>query len=198
MRVPRRMRLALKRASTGAAGRGRDGERVVARLAPRPGMRVADVGAGFGDFAVRFATAVGREGRVFAADVDAELRAEVAREAAARGLGQLMPVAATLDDPGLPEPVDLVFLSASFHHLPAMPERVAWFERLQARLRPGAIVAILEPRPTLLTGWFGHATPPEEVCATLEAAGYHRAWRDDVVRFSSFQAFVAPAVPDTG
>jgi SAM-dependent methyltransferase len=191
VQLPRALRIRLKRLSSGGVGHGRDGERVVARLGLRPGMRVADIGAGFGDFAARFAMAVGREGRVLAVDVDPDLREEVARLARDRGLPQLDPVAASPDDPNLPEPVDLVFLASSFHHL---PEQAAWFARLRTRLRPGATIAILEPRPTTLTGWFGHATRPDDVRATMEAAGYRRLWRDDLVRLASFQSF-APAGP---
>lgn len=186
MHLPRGLRLAFKRLAHGSAGRGRDGERVVTRLAPTAGMRIADIGAGFGDFAIRFAAAVGPGGRVLAVDVDADLREVVGAIAADRDLPQLVPVAAAPDVPALPEPVDLVFLSSSFHHL---PDRVAWFSRLRADLRPGATVAILETIPGPLTGWFGHATRPEDVRATMEAAGYRLRWRDDVVRFSSFQAF---------
>ena len=186
MQLPRGLRLAFKRLAHGSAGRGRDGDRVVTRLAPRPGMRIADIGAGFGDFAVRFAAAVGAEGCVLAVDVNADLREVVRAIAAERGMPQLVPVPADPDLPSLPEPVDLVFLSSSFHHL---PDRVAWFSRLRADLLPGATVAILETIPGPLTGWFGHATRPEDVRATMEAAGYRLHWRDDVVRFSSFQAF---------
>lgn len=186
MQLPRGLRLAFKRLAHGSTGRGRDGERVVTRLAPRPGMRIADIGAGFGEFAIRFAVAVGPGGRVFAVEVDADLREAVRVTAAERGLEQLIPVATDPDAPSLPEPVDLVFLSSSFHHL---PDRVAWFSRLRASLRPGATVAILETIPGPLTGWFGHATQPDDVRATMEAAGYRLRWREDVVRFSSFQAF---------
>ncbi len=149
-------------------------------------MRVADVGAGFGDFAVRFAMAVGNDGAVFAVDTDPDLREEVRRTAEWLGLRRLLPTVATLDDPGIPEPVDLAFLSSSFHHL---PDQARYFERLVNHLRPGGRVAILEPRPGLTTGWFGHATPPEQVRATLEAAGFRLVDRADIVRWAPLQVF---------
>lgn len=188
MQAPLRVRLALKRLVHGDGGEGRDGERVVDRLGVRPGMRVADIGSGFGGFGVRFAAAVGHAGRVYAVDVDPDLNAVIAGIAAEREMPQLVPVAAMPDGPALPEPVDLVFLSATFHHL---PDPVEWFRRLRPSLAPGAKVTVLETIPGPLTGWFGHATRPEDVRATVEAAGYRLAWRDDVVRFSSLQAFAA-------
>jgi SAM-dependent methyltransferase len=186
MRLPRGLRVRLKRLAYGGIGGGRDGERVVTWLRIDGGMRVADIGAGFGEFAVRLAAAVGPRGVVYAVDTDPDLREEVARTAERQGYRNLVPVAGTDADPNLPELVDLVFLSSSFHHL---PDRVSYFERVRAELRPGGRVAILEGRPGPLTGWFGHSTRPEEVVATLERAGFRRIEQSDLVRWASLQTF---------
>lgn len=98
-----------------------------------------------------------------------------------------MPIPATPGDPGIPEPVDLVFLSSSFHQL---PRRVHYFERLRDRLRPDGRVAILEGRPSLLSGWFGHPTAPDEVRATLEMVGFRWLERSDLVRWAPLQTFI--------
>jgi SAM-dependent methyltransferase len=187
MRLPRLLRVRLKRLAYGGVGGGHDGERVVAWLGVEPGMRVADIGSGFGDFAARFAAAVGPSGAVYAVDTDPDLRQEVARLAERRGLPQLRTIAARDDDPGIDTPVDLVFLASSFHHL---PDRVRYFGQVRLRLRPGGRVAILEGRPARLSGWFGHSTPPAEVVATLEKAGFHRLDGADLVRWASLQTFV--------
>lgn len=134
-------------------------------------MQIADIGSGFGDCAARFAAAVGPTGAVEGVDAAADLRQEVARRAPHLGLAQLRTVAGQDDDPGIPEPVDLVFLSSSCHHL---PDRVRYVERVRGDLCPGGRVAILEGSMGLNTGWFGHATGPDEVVATLTAAGFRR------------------------
>jgi ubiquinone/menaquinone biosynthesis C-methylase UbiE len=193
MQLPRRVRLTIKRITYGGIGAGKDGERVVAWIAPRPGMRVADIGAGFGDFAFRFGRAVAPDGVVYAVDTDPDLRTEVARRAAERGLADVRPVAATTDDPGIPDSVDLVFLSSSYHHL---PEQVAYFTSIRPRIRPGGRVVILEGKPSLTSRFLGHATPPEDVRTTLEQAGYRLVGSADIVRWESLQAFEpAPSEP---
>ena len=193
MNAPRWLRVTLKRLTYGGVGRGRDGERVVAWLDVRPGTRVADIGAGFGDFAIRLARATGPTGIVYAVDVDPDLREEVGRKARREGLPQLRPLEALSDDPALPEVVDLIFLSSSFHHL---PDPGAYLERVRAYLREGGSVAILEDTPGRTSGLFGHATPPETVRSTLEAAGYRLLATSDLVRSASLQTFEPICAPD--
>ena len=189
MRLPRPIRLAVKRLAYGGVGGGRDGARVVAWLDLRPGMSVADIGSGFGDFAFRFGAAVGPDGVVHAIDTDADLNDEVARRGAQRGVTNVHPVAAGTDDPSIPAPVDLVFLASSFHHL---PDRTRYFQRVRPSLRPGGRVAILEGRPSRFTRLTGnHATNPDAVRTTLEAAGFRRLASADLVRWSSLQTFGA-------
>jgi SAM-dependent methyltransferase len=158
---------------------------VVAALGLARGDRVADIGAGGGYFTFRLAEAVGESGRVYAVDVDASLLAYVEREAEKRGLPQVTPVLASADDPGLsPDSVDWIFLSNVFHHL---PEPVRYFEGVRSALRADGRVAIVE----VARGGFppGHTTPPEEIRADLEAAGYGLVARHDLLGRQSFQIF---------
>jgi ubiquinone/menaquinone biosynthesis C-methylase UbiE len=186
MQMPERIRVAVKHLMYGHTGRTSEGERVTTWLALRPGMKVADVGAGLGDFSISFARMVGANGAVYAVDTDPDLRSAVAERASELKLPQIHPVAASEDDPGIPEPVDLAFFSASFHHL---PDQAVYFGRLARQLLPGGRVVILEKKPGLLSRFLGHATDPADVTAVMAKAGYKLTGRTDTVRWASVQSF---------
>lgn len=160
-------------------------EEVVAALALEPGDRVADLGCGGGYFTYPIAEAVGESGHVYAVDVDTTLLAYVASQARKRELPQIETVLAPEDGLGIDDgSVDLIFLSNVFHHL---PDPAGYFKRAQRVLRPGGRVAVVE----VSKGAFpkGHATPPEEIRAKLEAAGYELVTQHAVVDRQSFQVF---------
>ena len=57
------------------------------------------------------------------------------------GLTNLVSLVCTKDDPCIPEPVDLVFVCDTFHHI---GDRVEYFGSLKAKLRPGGRLAIVD------------------------------------------------------
>jgi predicted methyltransferase len=167
----RRIRGALKRAAYSGPRRDRwqQPDRVVAALGLRAGDRVADLGAGGGYFTFRLARAVGPSGVLYVVDTDRDMTFALAEAAARNGLRNVVVVDARPEDACLSEPVDLVFLANTYHHI---PDPSSYFERLAGRLRPGGRVAIVEARPIGLHRLIGHATPPAQIRASLERAGY--------------------------
>src|SRR3954463_2971514 len=95
----------------------RDPDAVVAALGVRGGDRVADLGPGYGRFTLLLAAAVDPDGVCYAADADSETLEELRREAEGRALTTLRPVLTSRRRLELPEPVDLIFVSATYHHL---------------------------------------------------------------------------------
>ena len=118
-------------------------ERVVEALALKPGMSVADIGAGSGYFTRRFVKAVTETGRVYAVDVEAEML-DYAKDSIAR---MQMPsrvefILAQPDNPRLPaQSVDVIFLCNVYHHL---DDRSAYFSNIRPALRPGGRIAIVD------------------------------------------------------
>jgi arsenite methyltransferase len=162
------------------ADRLRDPDAVVRVLDVRPGMIVGDLGPGYGHFTLRFARAVEPDGVVYAIDASQGTLDDLVRAAGERGITTLRAVRVPRDRLETPEPVDLLFVSATYHHL---PDRTAYFAAARDHLRPGARVAILESRGEgLLARWQAfHATSSREVQREMADAGYRLTATHDVV-----------------
>lgn len=144
---------------------------VVAALRLSEGQRVADIGAGSGYFALRFAHQVGSAGRVFAVDISRDMVAEVRRRAAEAGLRGVEAILAKPDDPLLPDgSVDLVFICDTWHHI---EQREAYLTRLRRALAPGGRLAIVDFHKEAPVGPpAGMKLAREEVLAEAERAGF--------------------------
>ena len=162
------------------ADRLRDPDAVIRVLDVRPGMVVGDLGPGAGHFTLRFARAVEPGGVVYAIDASQGTLEDLVRAADERVLTTLRPVQVPRDRLEIPEPVDLLFVSATYHHLPNPSVYLADARR---HLRPGARIAILESRREgLLARWQAfHASSPRQVQREMRDAGYRLTETHDVV-----------------
>jgi predicted methyltransferase len=174
----------------------RDPDAVVTALDVRPGDLVADLGPGYGHFTLRLARAVAPDGICYAADADVETLDDLRRVAEERGIANLRPVVTGRRRLVLPEPVDLLLVSATYHHL---REPVRYFAEARALLRTGGRVAILESRlEGLAARWVNpHGSVPDRVRAEMSEAGYELVETHDFVRGHWFAVFEVRAVLDT-
>jgi len=144
--------------------------RVIEALALTPGQKVADIGAGTGYFSVRLARAAAAP-KVFAVDLEPKMVEHLTKRAAAEGLKNITAVQASTSSPNLPEPVDVVLVIDTYHHIANRP---AYFAALKATLAPGGRVAIVDFRK----GGGGDGPPddfrftPEQISSELAQAGY--------------------------
>lgn len=145
--------------------RAGEAEQVMRLSGVRPGMAVADVGAGSGYYAVRLSPRVGPQGRVYAQDIVPDYLAGLRQRLARERLSNVTPVLGTPDDPRLPAPVDLALLVHMYHEI-GQPFALLW--NLRASLKPGGRVAVVDAdRPTA-----SHGTPPALLRCELAAVGY--------------------------
>src|SRR4030095_16313577 len=109
---------ALKRCAYEGFGRDewQQPHRVIAALCIAPGARVAALGEGGGYFTFRLARAVGPGGHVYAVDIDEQMNAYVAKEAAKQGLANVSTVLATESDAPLPGAGGLGFTRRTYQH----------------------------------------------------------------------------------
>lgn len=143
---------------------------VVVRLA-RPGLRVADVGAGTGYFALPLARAVVPGGQVFAVDTQAEML-DLLRPRVPPGAPVVL-VQGDATRTTLPEAsVDLVLLANVWHEL---DDPAAALSEARRILVPGGRIAILDWREDVgdqLGPPLEHRIPAAEVARLLEQQGY--------------------------
>src|SRR5690606_9314295 len=102
---------------------------------------VADIGAGSGYFALRFARHVGA-GRVLAVDVSQPMLDELTTRAKAAALSNVTPVLAKPDDPTLPDgAVNIIFTCNTWHHI---EQRPAYLAKVKQALAPGGRFVIVD------------------------------------------------------
>jgi SAM-dependent methyltransferase len=151
-------------------------EHVIGVMGLRPDARVADIGSATGYFPVRFARAVPR-GVVYGIDVEPELVDYLNRRAGREGLSNLRSVLGAFEDPRIPEPVDVIFLCNTYHHI---EDRVTYFRKLRSKLRPGGRLVVVDyyKRPLPKGPPPGHKLAAEVVERELNQAGYFLVLRD--------------------
>ena len=117
-------------------------ERVMDELGLKPGVHVADIGAGSGWFAVRAARRVGKDGGVYAVEINRKYVAHIKKRAQKEKLPNIRTILGKADDPLLPaQSVDVVVLLKTYHEV-AKP--VALLRKLRDAMRPGARLAIID------------------------------------------------------
>ena len=118
--------------------------RAIEALDIKPGMTVADIGAGSGYYTVRLARKVGADGKVYATDIQVGMLSMIQRRAAIEKLTNIVPVLGAADDPKLPPgSVDLALMVDVYHEL-AAPQ--AFVRRLREALKPDGRLVLIEFR----------------------------------------------------
>ena len=139
---------------------------VMDRAAVKPGMTVADIGAGEGYYTIRLAARVGSKGRVLAQDIVPEVRDALAERVTRERLDTVSVKLGTPDAPGLPDnSFDRVFLVHMYHEI-ASPYAFLWNLR-PATKAEGRVIVVDADRPTTR-----HGTPPALLKCEFAAVGY--------------------------
>jgi ubiquinone/menaquinone biosynthesis C-methylase UbiE len=125
-----------------------EAERLAEVLALKPGARIADVGAGVGNVAVRIAGRIGAHGRVYAVEVEERRLRKLCARKEKDKLTNLEIIAGTPSACNLAEnSCDSIFLRGAYHHLTAPSDMNA---SLLRSLRPGGTLAVIDFAPRLL------------------------------------------------
>ena len=168
-----------------------EAERLATLLALKPGMRVAEIGAGEGDLAFEMAERVGLGGRVFATELAGDDLYALRRRVKFGVVTNLTVVTAQLSATGLAAGCcDAIYLRNVYHHL-TDPSAIA--RDIQRALVPGGTLVVIDFPPTWYLVPFspdgvgeertGHGITPEAALRELESAGFERvqvieSWSD--------------------
>ena len=134
----------------------------------RPGMTVADIGAGEGYYTIRLGKRVGADGRVLAEDIVPAVRDALAERVTRERLENVSVRLGTPADPKLPDAsFDRVFMVHMYHEI-ARPYEFLW--RMRPALRPDGLVVVVDANRSTRD----HGTPPALLTCEFAAVGYQR------------------------
>ena len=137
---------------------------LLAACGVKPGMTVADIGAGTGLYTRMFAGAVGEKGWVFAVEINPKFIGHIQARAKQEGQGNITGVLCPEDSVSLPpESVDLAFICDVYHHFEYPKSTMASLARA---MKPGAslVVVDFERIEGVSSDWImGHVRAGKEV-----------------------------------
>jgi predicted methyltransferase len=117
-------------------------QEIVAACKLKPGMAVADIGAGTGLFTRLFASAVGPHGKVYAVDIASRFIRHIEKTCKQQGLTNVVGVVRQPDSVGLaPNSIDLAFICDTYHHFEFPYRTMASVHRA---LRPGGQLVLID------------------------------------------------------
>ena len=174
--------------------------KVMDAIGLKPGMTIADIGAGQGRYTVWFSPRVGPHGMVYSNDIDPSALDHLRQRCKEQGLTNVKIVLGEVTDPELPAgAIDIAFMINVYHHL---DKPVKLIRDTLACLAPGGVVAIVECDPNKDGFNPDHGTPRRTVLRQLEEAGLVEIevidpdWLKDDYIYIGRPAGVAPAAGD--
>jgi SAM-dependent methyltransferase len=168
-------------------------DQVMQALALREGEVVADIGAGSGYFALRFARAVGDSGRVYAVDVSPDMVRHLNRRLRDAGVRNVFTVLSDPDDPLLPyASVDRFVIVDTWHHIEDQAKYLGLVKRM---LKPGGQVVHIDfqKRELPIGPPLGMKIAREDLVKQMEDAGFRLAAEHTFLPYQYFLVFAVAA-----
>ena len=151
------------------------------------GMVIGEIGAGRGRYAVILADAVGKNGLIYANDIDKEDLDYLDLRCERDGITNIIIIRGKEKDPLLPDnELDMIFIVNSYHHFSSPVELL---QNAYPALKPSGSLVIIEGVPERYGRSSNHATPKEDLISQAKEAGYSfdrvaaELQRDDIYIF---------------
>ena len=171
--------------------RDRKGEANAVMLAAgvKPGMTVADIGAGEGYYTIRLSAKVGEKGRVLAEDIVPLFHDRLADRVYRDGLANVSVKLGKPTDPGLPAAsFDRIFMVHMYHEID-QPYEFLWNLRPSLAAK-GMAVVVDADRPT-----GAHGTPPPLLDCEFAQVGYKLVERKPMPQAGGYLAMFRAVGP---
>ncbi len=167
---------------------------ILAATGVKPGMAVADVGAGTGLFTMLFAQAVSPGGRVYAVDISRAFIEHIGERAKAEGLDNVTTILTKGTETELPEAsVDLVYTCDTYHHFEHPGETL---QSLRKALKPGGRMVVIDfekiPGQTHQQRIDHTRADKHTAIREIEAAGFRFVEEKKLMRENYFVVFQRP------
>jgi len=164
---------------------------IVAATGAKPGMSVADIGAGTGLFTMLFANAVKPGGSVVAVDISPAFVEYIQETAKKRRMRNVTAVLGNGSDVGLPEAsMDLAYLSDVYHHFEHPEETLA---SIRKALKPGGRMVVIDyeriPGKTSKARIEHVRVDKQQAIREIEAAGFKLLEQKKLMRENYFLVF---------
>lgn len=157
-----------------ARDRLNEASEVMNKAGIKPGMTVADIGAGEGYYTVRLSARVGAKGRVLGEDIVPAVRDALADRVARERLDNVSVRLGDPADPKLPaNSFDRILMVHMYHEI-AQPYEFLWNIRPSLTAN-GEVIVVDADRPTQY-----HGTPPALLKCELAAVGYQLVQMSDM------------------
>jgi SAM-dependent methyltransferase len=166
-----------------------EAEEVMAFAGVKPGMSIADIGAGEGYYTVRLSPIVGPKGRVLAQDIVPATRDHLARRVDREGLDNVSVRLGLPDDPRIPAAsFDRIFLVHMYHEVTS-PYAFLW--HLRAGLKPDGEVIVVDADREVRH----HGMPRAQLACELAALGLGQVRTKSLTESTNYAAAFRLARP---
>jgi predicted methyltransferase len=162
---------------------------LIAALEIRPGMTVADVGAGTGFFLRYLSDAVGASGKVLALEVEPNLVSHMKTRTQDEGLRNVEVVLTPLDGLAIHDrSADMLLIVDAYHHIDV---RIEYFRAAARKLAGRGRIAIIDWKLGKLPRGpdDDHKIPPEVVEREMTKAGYRLVASPDILPYQYVLVF---------
>ena len=158
----------------------------------KPGMRIADIGAGTGLYSIAFAQQTGDKGLVYAIDISKDFIRNIELRAKNQGLKNIQGIINNQKEIGLAQnSVDLAFICATYHHF---EYPLTTLQSVYQALASGGKLIIIDfkRKPHISTSWvMGHVRAnKEKVINEVESIGFKLIADKNILERNFFLSFV--------